>query len=44
MCTALVWAGLIENMIQRLLDDAKKEADQKAYCDKEMSETKQKKV
>jgi len=35
--------GLIENMIQRLLDDAKKEADQKAYCDKEMSETKQKK-
>jgi len=35
--------ALIEDMISKLVDEAKKEADAKAYCDKEMSETKQKK-
>jgi len=37
-------AGLIEKMIQRLLDDAKAEAGHKAYCDKEMAETEAKKA
>jgi chromosome segregation ATPase len=36
--------GLIEKMIQRLLDDAKAEAGHKAYCDKEMAETEAKKA
>jgi len=36
--------GLIEKMIQRLLDDAKAEAGHKAYCDKEMAETEAKKM
>jgi hypothetical protein len=36
--------GLIEKMIQRLLDDAKAEAGHKAYCDKEMGETESKKM
>jgi peptidoglycan hydrolase CwlO-like protein len=36
--------GLIENMIVRLVDEGKKEADAKAYCDKEMKETEEKKA
>jgi len=35
--------GLIMDMIERLLKEAEAEAGHKAYCDKEMSETKQKK-
>merc|ERR1719440_496390 len=31
---------LISEMIEKLVADAKKEADHKAFCDKEMSETK----
>jgi chromosome segregation ATPase len=36
--------GLIENMIVKLVDEGKKEADAKAYCDKEMKETAEKKA
>merc|ERR1719375_2425887 len=35
--------GLIEDMIAQLLKEAEAEASHKAYCDKEMSETKAKK-
>eukprot|EP00451_Oxyrrhis_marina_P001208 CAMPEP_0204252852 /NCGR_PEP_ID=MMETSP0468-20130131/1486_1 /ASSEMBLY_ACC=CAM_ASM_000383 /TAXON_ID=2969 /ORGANISM="Oxyrrhis marina" /LENGTH=654 /DNA_ID=CAMNT_0051226351 /DNA_START=57 /DNA_END=2021 /DNA_ORIENTATION=- len=35
--------GLIEDMISKLVEEAKSEADAKAYCDKEMAETKLKK-
>merc|ERR1719235_70224 len=35
--------GLINDMIARLLKEAEEEAGHKAYCDKEMSETKAKK-
>merc|ERR1719160_253743 len=35
--------GLISDMITKLEEDAKGEADQKAYCDKEMSEASTKK-
>jgi len=35
--------GLIMDMIERLLKEAEEEAGHKAYCDKEMAETKQKK-
>merc|ERR1719316_1279658 len=31
--------GMIETMIEKLLEEAEAEAKQKAYCDKEMSET-----
>jgi len=31
--------GMIETMIEKLLEEAQAEAKQKAYCDKEMSET-----
>ena len=35
--------GLIQEMIEKLEADAAKEAGHKAFCDKEMSETKAKK-
>merc|ERR1719313_1095979 len=35
--------GLIKDMIAKLLEEAEKEANAKAYCDKEMAETKTKK-
>merc|ERR1719456_867811 len=36
--------GLIKDMIAKLLKEAEAEASQKAFCDKEMSETKTKKA
>merc|ERR1719395_255103 len=36
--------GLIRDMIERLLKEAEEDAAHKGYCDKEMSETKQKKA
>merc|ERR1719214_128233 len=35
--------GLLSEMIERLLKEAEEDASHKAYCDKEMSETKAKK-
>jgi chromosome segregation ATPase len=35
--------GLIQDMIEKLVEEGKKEADAKAYCDKEMKDTKEKK-
>merc|ERR1719146_166692 len=35
---------MIAEMIERLLKEGEEEASHKAYCDKEMSETKQKKA
>merc|ERR1719409_2133128 len=36
--------GLISNMIEKLLAEAEADATEKAYCDKEMAETEQKKA
>merc|ERR1719218_343955 len=36
--------GLISNMIEKLLKEAEADATEKAYCDKEMAETEQKKA
>jgi predicted nucleic acid-binding Zn-ribbon protein len=36
--------GLIEGMIQKLLEEAQKEGAEKAFCDKEMKETEEKKA
>lgn len=36
--------GLITDMIAKLEEDSKADADHKAYCDKEMAESKQKKI
>merc|ERR1719258_1013035 len=36
--------GLIQEMIEKLEEEAAKEAAHKAFCDKEMSETKAKKI
>merc|ERR1719478_927398 len=36
--------GLISNMIEKLLQEAEADATEKAFCDKEMSETEQKKA
>merc|ERR1719310_93576 len=35
--------GMIQEMIEKLVEEAGKEAEHKAYCDKEMGETKIKK-
>merc|ERR1719484_336172 len=35
--------GMIQEMIEKLVEEAGKEAEHKAYCDKEMGETKVKK-
>merc|ERR1719321_1673205 len=34
--------GMIQEMIEKLLKEAKEESDKKAFCDKEMKETKMK--
>merc|ERR1719213_1501009 len=36
--------GLISNMIEKLLKEAEEDATEKAFCDKEMAETNQKKA
>merc|ERR1719316_2552373 len=36
--------GLISDMIEKLLEEAEADATEKAYCDKEMAETEQKKA